>query len=227
MGVSNHIIMTLIEQITNRVKTLFSDTKHKFEGDHQIATLDNGSQVAAESFNEEGKTLYVVTSEGDFVTATAGDYVLSDQTVLQVDESGVIVSVTKMESEKAEVEKPEEKVDMAGYATKEELKQATDAIITAIAMLAKQQKTAQAVNQSADKKQEITSEEKARLKALELQLEEKRKKIGEPKKDEKQGLNDLLDENFGNKYQQPYANAATRRIAENFKDFEFEKQSTN
>ena len=84
------------------------------------ATLDNGTVIESESF-EEGQEVFIVT-EDERVALPVGEYTLEDGEVLKVEEEGIIASIGAAE-ETEETEETEE-VDAAeelNYATKEEL----------------------------------------------------------------------------------------------------------
>jgi len=90
------------------------------------ATLENGTVIESESF-EEGQEVFIVT-EDERVALPVGEYTLEDGEVLKVEEEGIIASIGAADEteETEEVEQTEatEEVDAAeelNYATKEEL----------------------------------------------------------------------------------------------------------
>jgi hypothetical protein len=87
------------------------------------ATLDNGTVIESESF-EEGQEVFIVT-EDERVALPVGEYTLEDGEVLKVEEEGIIASIgAAEETEEAEETEATEEVDAAeelNYATKEEL----------------------------------------------------------------------------------------------------------
>lgn len=121
------------------------------------ATLDNGTVIESESF-EEGQEVFIVT-EDEKVALPVGEYTLEDGEVLKVEEEGIIASIGAAE-ETEEVEETEEteatkEVDAAeelNYATKEEL--------------AEVKKMVEEIKQMLEPKEEM-SEEKEELSAVE------------------------------------------------------------
>ena len=121
------------------------------------ATLDNGTVIESESF-EEGQEVFIVT-EDERVALPVGEYTLEDGEVLKVEEEGIIASIgAAEETEEAEETQETEatkEVDAAeelNYATKEEL--------------AEVKKMVEEIKQMLEPKEEM-SEEKEELSAVE------------------------------------------------------------
>lgn len=84
------------------------------------ATLVDGTQVEVEGEFEVGKPLFVVTEEGN-IAAPAGVHQTSDNMLVTVDESGVIVSIEEVAPEAAEEAEEEVKVEMEEEKPEEEM----------------------------------------------------------------------------------------------------------
>ena len=64
-------------------------------------TLIDGTKVKVEGEFEEGKTVFVETEEGD-ITAPSGIHQMADNTLITIDESGVITKIEEVEAESVE-----------------------------------------------------------------------------------------------------------------------------
>lgn len=67
------------------------------------ATLVDGTVIEVDGEFEVGKTIFVVTSEGN-IPAPAGMHMTTDNLMITVDESGTIVSLEEVSAETPEVE---------------------------------------------------------------------------------------------------------------------------
>lgn len=84
------------------------------------ATLVDGTQVEVEGEFEVGKSLFVVTEEGN-IAAPAGVHQTTDNMLVTVDESGAIVSIEEVAPEATEEVEEEVKVEMEEEKPEEEM----------------------------------------------------------------------------------------------------------
>lgn len=195
---------SLADIIANAVKSVFNaeaETKEKMAE----ATLADGTVLTAEAF-EEGQVLYITTAEEDFVVAPAGEYTLSDGTVLTVNDEGVISAIVPA-AEATETEE-EEKEEMSKYVTREDFEKFATELLSAVTKIVK-------VNQSAqEKKTEQTDEQKAKIEAAKAEFS-RRKKIGSEKTEEKESEKEVRQ------FKHAHVHPIKARIKEAFKDFDY------
>lgn len=179
----------------NQVKELLGVEVEQEEVKLAQMKLENGTVIEAESF-ENDQPVFIVT-EDEKVAMPVGDYQLEDNTILVIEEEGIIkeikeaVSEEEMEEEveaseeiSEELEEDEEKEEMK-YVTKEELNAAVDEIKAMIENL-----------RYKDKEEEMSEAEQLGLSMTEkldkeesLELSETEKISHSPEAKVKRGIN--------------------------------------
>jgi hypothetical protein len=199
---------TLVETIVEQVKAIFNSDEKKT--DMATAKLEDGQEVTAEAF-EVGKELMIVTPEGDYVLAPAGEYKLEDGTVITVDEAGLMTAITPGEAP-AEAKDETKKEDMSQYVTKSDLKEMTNGILQVLTEMSKQ------IKKDEPKKVDpsLTDEQKAKIEAARMEFS-KRKQAGAATKKVDQKESPKLESKFEYKAGSP----TLGRVKNNFANFDW------
>ena len=205
---------TLVESITAKVVSLFSDTPEAKEQEFVEAVVkDTGITITADSW-EVGKTVTTVTEEGDAIAIPEGTYELENGAILSVDADGVILEVSEVEAEEVEAEKKEEemKKEEPVFVTEQQLAEAMKPILSALEKVA--------VQLSATPKVEENKEEAdadgmvAENKLLKQRLAEKRKSIAD-----KSNAAPTID--LPQKKKRGHQGGTQKAVLSQFKDFDF------
>jgi ribosomal protein L30/L7E len=119
------------------------------------ATLDNGTVIESESF-EEGQEVFIVT-EDERVALPVGEYTLEDGEVLKVEEEGIIASIgAAEETEETEATEEVDAAEELNYATKEELAEVKQMVEEIKQMLEPKEE----MSEEKEEKEELTAIEK-------------------------------------------------------------------
>jgi hypothetical protein len=220
---------TLIETITNKVKSIFADEPKAEETKENLmveaVVKDTGITISAESW-EVGQTVNTITEEGDTIAIPEGTYELEDGTILTVDADGVILEIVteeveeveEVEAEKKEEEMSTEKKEPV-YVTEEQLSAAMAPVLQALEKVAVKMSSME----PKEKKEEAdTDKVQAENKLLKQRLSEKRKSI----KLEKEKSETTVDP-LGKVKNRGHVNGVRQRVMKNFEDFDFTIQKSS
>ncbi len=220
---------TLIETITNKVKSIFADEPKAEETKENLmveaVVKDTGIIISAESW-EVGQTVNTITEEGDTIAIPEGTYELEDGTILTVDADGVILEIVteeveeveEVETEKKEEEMSAEKKEPV-YVTEEQLSAAMAPVLQALEKVAVKMSSME----PKEKKEEAdTDKVQAENKLLKQRLSEKRKSI----KLEKEKSETTVDP-LGKVKNRGHVNGVRQRVMKNFEDFDFTIQKSS
>lgn len=216
-----------IELITDKVKALFSEDTKKIElkkerTEYAEATVEEtGVVLIAEAF-EVGQEVYVEGEEGDVMLVPAGEYLLSNGQTITVTEEGVIEKIDgEAKSPEDEEAAKEELSDDDKPVTRKEFSTLMSSVTEMMERVATRLEEVKKAPKDAEKKEvKQTAEEK--IEALKLAHVEKRKKIEQKVTKKPDGMEQFMqDEEFGARRVQ-YRNDTHQRVADSFKDFDFE-----
>lgn len=221
---------TLIETITNKVKSIFTEETKAEEKKEKLmveaVVKDTGIAISAEAW-EVGQVVTTVTEEGDSIAIPEGTYELEDGTILAIDADGIILEITpaEAEGEEEEVEAKKKEEDMAAdkkepvYVTEEQLSAAMAPVLQALEKVATKMSS---MEPKAEKEEADTDKVQAENKLLKQRLSEKRKSIKLQK--EKSATTVDRDGKVSNR---GHVNGVRQRVMKNFEDFDFTIQKSN